>query len=284
MINTITIPKSAMLLMFLFFNTIFSVFGQQQGYLESKNISYYKNNLLDKDKKERCVLDVYYPKDMKSFTTVIWFHGGGLTGGNKEIPTELKDKNICVVGVGYRLSPMVKSPAYIEDAAAAVAWVFNNIDRFGGDKSKIFIAGMSAGAYLANMITLDKSWMEKHAIDANKLAGLISFSGHTITHFTIRQEKKMAATKVIVDELAPLYHVRPDAPPILLITGDRELELLGRYEENAYLMRMLKETGHKDVKLLEIQGYGHDMDKPAYRLLLSEIERINKLNNLKSKK
>jgi hypothetical protein len=35
--------------------------------------------------------------------------------------------------------------------------------------------------------------------------------------------------------MAPLYHVRKDAPPLLLITGDRDLELLGRYQENAYL-------------------------------------------------
>lgn len=268
-----------LLITYVLLTITFNVFSQNVQYVQSNNIPYYTDPAVnDGNVAEKCVLDIYYPKDLKSYATIIWFHGGGLSGGAKEIPSDLKEKGVCVVAVGYRLSPQVKSPAYIEDAAAAVAWTFHNIDKFGGDKSKIFISGLSAGAYLANMITLDKKWLDKYKVDANNLAGLISFSGHTITHFTIRQERGLAATKVVVDEFAPLHHVRPDAPPILLITGDRELELLGRYEENAYLMRMLKLVGHKDVKLLEIQGYGHDMDKPAYRLLLTEIGRIVKRN------
>ena len=36
--------------------------------------------------RERCKLDVYYPTDLKECPVVVWFHGGGLTGGNKFIP------------------------------------------------------------------------------------------------------------------------------------------------------------------------------------------------------
>jgi len=60
----------------------------------------------------------------------------------------------------------------------------------------------------------------------------------------------------------------------VLFTGDRELELLGRYEENAYLVRMMKLVGHKETRLLELQGYGHMMTEPAFPLLLNEVQRI----------
>ena len=83
----------------------------------------------------------------------------------------------------------------------------------------------------------------------------------------------MPDTQPLVDEYAPLYHVRPEAAPILLITGDRELEMLGRYEENAYFMRMLRVVGHKDVTLFELQGYGHDMVQPAIKPTLDWIRR-----------
>ncbi len=63
----------------------------------------------------------------------------------------------------------------------------------------------------------------------------------------------------MVDDLAPLFHVRKDAPPLLLITGDREMEMMGRYEENAYMMRMMKVVGHPDTRLYEMDGYGHNM-------------------------
>jgi acetyl esterase/lipase len=250
--------------------------AQQGDYRILHDIPYYSGAVAQSDPyiAERCVLDIYYPNEIEDFVTVVWFHGGGLTGGNKAIPEALKEKGICVIGVNYRLDPKVKAPAYIEDAAAAVAWVFNNIHTYGGDTSLIFVSGHSAGGYLASMIGLDKQWLARFGIDANRIAGLIPFSGHTITHFTIRQERGMPSHQPVVDSLAPLFHVRADAPPLLLITGDRELELWGRYEENAYLMRMMKVAGHKQTVLYELDGYNHGMAEPAFPLLLNEVRRI----------
>jgi acetyl esterase/lipase len=214
--------------------------------------------------RERCRLDIYYPEGRPGFATLIWLHGGGFWSGDRNIDPYLtalfpllKQEGIALVSIDYRIIPKVKCPAYIEDAAAGVAWTFKNIERHGGDPSKIILMGGSAGAYLASLIGLDKRWLQKHEIDADRLLGLIPLSGHTITHLTVREERGIPRERPWVDEYAPLYHVRGDAPPILLITGDRELEMLGRYEENAYFMRMLKIAGHKDVTLQEYKGYNH---------------------------
>jgi hypothetical protein len=68
----------------------------------------------------------------------------------------------------------------------------------------------------------------------------------------------------------------------MLITGDRELEMLGRYEENAYLMRMMKIAGHKETKLYELDGFGHNMTAPAFPLVIKEVQRIvNQKKDLK---
>ena len=183
------------------------------------------------------------------------------------------------MGVNYRLYPKIGAPKYIEDAAAAVAWVMHNIEKYGGDPKAVFVSGHSAGGYLASMVGLDKRWLKAHEVDADQIAGLIPFSGHAITHFTVREERGIKGTQPIIDDLAPLYHVRPDAPPLLLITGDRELELLGRYEENAYLMRMMKVAGHKDTRIMELDGYGHGMTAPAFPLLINEVRSIMDENN-----
>ena len=127
------------------------------------------------------------------------------------------------------------------------------------------------------MVGMDKHWLAAHDIDADQIAGLIPFSGHMITHFTVRKERGIPDTQPIVDEFAPLYFVRADAPPLLLITGDRELEMLGRYEENAYMMRMMKVVGHKQTAIREIKGCDHGgMVAPAFPLLLDEVERVLK--------
>lgn len=271
---------------FLIFLLLFLVesncFSQEIDYQLKQNIHYYSDSINQSDTyiNERCVLDIYYPKNIKNFATIVWIHGGGLTSFQKEIPEELKNKGVAIVAINYRLYPKVKAPAYIEDTAAAVAWAFNNIQKFGGSKNLIFVSGHSAGGYLASMVGLDKKWLAIHNIDANKIAGLIPFSGHAITHFTVREERGISGTQPIVDDLAPLYYVRKDAPPLILITGDRELELLGRYEENAYLMRMMKVVGHEKTVMYELDGYGHNMAQPAFPLLLNEVKKIRKeINN-----
>jgi acetyl esterase/lipase len=226
--------------------------------------------------KERCRLDVYYPTDVKEFSTVVWFHGGGLKAGNRSVPKQLKEQGIAVVAVNYRLHPKVKAPAYIEDAAASVAWTIKNVEKYGGSAKRVFVSGHSAGGYLTSMVGLDKRWLAAHEIDADQIAGLIPFSGHTITHFTVRAERGIDGKQPIVDDLAPLFHVRNDAPPLLLITGDREQEMLGRYEENAYLWRMMQVVEHPDTELYELDGFNHgQMAEPAHPLLLRFVKRIN---------
>lgn len=225
----------------------------------------------------KCQLDLYHPAGKKGFPTVVWFHGGGLTAGKRDIPKSLREKGIAVVGVDYRLSPKVKVTDCIDDAAASVAWTFQNIERFGGNAEAIYVSGHSAGGYLTSMIGLDKKWLAKYDIDADRIAGLIPFSGHTITHFTVRKERGIDGKQPIIDAMAPLFHVRDDAPPLLLITGDRELEMLGRYEENAYMWRMMKVAGHKSTEIFELDGYNHgQMAEPAFPLLVRFIEQQQK--------
>jgi len=265
-------------LLFLVANSV--VLSAQQQYITENNIHYYSDSINKSDEyiNSQCVLDIYYPKDLKNFPTIVWFHGGGMTGGKKQIPKTLKEKGFAVIAVEYRLSPKTVAPSYIEDAAAAVAWTFKNIEKYGGNTKLIFLSGHSAGGYLDLMITLDKTYLAKYNIDANSIAAIIPFSGQAITHFTIRKENGIKSTQPIIDKYAPLYFVRPDASPVLLITGDRELELLGRYEENAYLCRMMKLAGHKQTRLYELQGFDHGgMDDPAYPLLIKEVNAISKI-------
>lgn len=244
-------------------------------YTTKRDVAYRIGADLPEYARQRCKLDVYYPST-PNFATVVWFHGGGLRAGKRFVPEQLEDQGIAVVAVDYRLSPQAQSPAYVEDAAASVAWTFHHIAELGGDPDRIFVSGHSAGGYLTSMVGLDKRWLAKHDIDADRIAGLIPFSGQTVTHSTVRLERGIGEFRPIVDDMAPLYHIRKDAPPLLLITGDRELEMRGRYEENAYLWRMMKLTEHPDVELYELDGYNHgQMAVPAHPLMLRFIQRIS---------
>lgn len=268
-----TMIKNICLLFFVSI-TLFANAQNSSNYEVFKNIPYYPQSIIDTNSyiKEQCLLDIYKPIGKTNTPVIVWFHGGGLTFGTKDIPKELLDYGYLIVSVEYRLSPKVKAPSFIEDAAAGTAWVFNNIEKYSGNVKQIFLSGHSAGGYLDLMIGLENKWLAKHNINTSSLAGLIPLSPQVISHYTIRDENNISKYQPLIDTYAPLFHIKKETPPIVLITGDRERELLGRYEENAYFFRMMKVIENPRVKLFELQGFDHgEMVKPGIPLLMREI-------------
>lgn len=222
--------------------------------------------------RERLLLDVYYPEGQTDRPVIVWFHGGGLEAGAKEIPTELRERGYVVVGVNYRLLPRVTVDQTIDDAAEAVAWTLRHAADYGGSARKVFVTGHSAGGYLSMMLCLDKSWLARYQADADSIAAYIPFSGQAITHYNVRKMQGIKPLQPTIDRYAPLYWVRADCPPLVLICGDRELELYGRYDENQYLARMMRLCGHRATSLYELQGFDHgSMVHPAFSILEKHI-------------
>lgn len=228
----------------------------QETYKTVKDISYILAGETDGYRKERCKLDVYYPVGKKGFPTIVWFHGGGLEGGGKHVPEMFMNQGFAVVAVNYRLSPKAQNPAYTEDAAA-VAWAYKHIEEYGGSPRRVFVTGHSAGGYLTLMVGLDKSYLQEYGVDADSIAAYLPISGQTVTHFTIRKERSLPEGIPVIDQYAPCNKARKDTPPFVLITGDRNLEMADRYEENALLASVLKNIGNKKVSLYELQGFDH---------------------------
>lgn len=229
-----------------------------------KDISYYAPDFPGsgdlKYRVERCKLDVCIPAEGKEerLPTVVWFHGGGLTGGEKHIINDFIDHNIIVVTVNYRLMPKAKSPEFIEDAAAAVAWTFEHIEKYGGDKTKINVAGHSAGGYLTMMVGMAPQYLAKHHLKNTDLAAIYPVSGQATTHFAIvaaalaEQGKSKPANfqrdnPITINEFAPLSFTDQKLPPIHLLCGDSKLEWPARVEENALMAAMIRTVAEHNV-------------------------------------
>ena len=238
----------------------------QTDYVLVNNIPY--RDTTDTYCQERCVLDVYYPTHLSDAPVIVWFHGGGLVGGNKFIPDSLKNSGFVVVAANYRFMSRVPIEECIRDAAAAVAWTVENAAAYHGDRHRIVVAGHSAGGYLTSMVGLDKRWLKPYRIDPDSLWCLAPYSGQAVTHFEYRRQRGISELQPTLDGLAPLSHLRPGLPPMLIISGDREQELYGRYEEQAYFWRMLRLNGNRQTYLYELKGYDHGgMADPAHAVL-----------------
>jgi len=246
------------------------------------NVAYYATSELhraDEYQTTQCRLDLRYPTNRPGFATVVWFHGGGLTGGKRHF-IELKRPEVAIAAVGYRLSPKVAHPGYLEDAAAATAWVVKNIAQYGGDSNKVFVAGHSAGGYLSAMIGMDPRWLAARGVSNLQLAGLIPVSGQVTTHFHVKKLRGDTGPEYrpIIDEFAPLYHSASNLPPICLILGDRNIEYKNRVEENALLAVSLKNLGHPHVEFYEMGGLNHGtVGEGGMILLRNFVERFSKV-------
>ncbi len=261
---------------------------------ESRSVSaladlpYKSGDKLADYERERCKLDLYLPAGARAFPTLVWFHGGGLTGGVKNgkdtvaLARSLAASGVAVASVNYRLSPKATYPAYIEDAAAAFAWVRTHIAEHGGDAQRVFIGGHSAGAYLTFMLGLDARYLRAHGLEPASIAGLIPVSGQTMTHYTVRKERGIGMFTITADEAAPVFHARKDTPPMLVLYADKDLA--ARAEENAYLVATLKGAGNTNVTGLLQHDRNHgaiasriaEPGDPARQAILEFIEAPSK--------
>ena len=250
------------------------------------DIAYQSGDQLSAYEKEWCKLDLYLPEKREGCASLIWLYGGALKNGSKDkastqaVARSLAEGGIAVAVVNYRLSPKVTYPAYIEDAAAAFAWVHAHAGDYGGSVDRVFISGHSAGAYLASMVGLDEKYLAPHGLKLTNVAGIIPVAGQMMTHFTVREERGLDVDRIIADDAAPITHLQKVTPPMLLILGDKDWP--ARLEENAYFAAAaLKVSKNPGVTLLEIPNRTHGgigdniahADDPARKAILDFIAK-----------
>ncbi len=127
------------------------------------------------------MLDVYMPKKGSNSPVVIWIHGGAFAYGDKEYVQEKAEyftkKGYVFVSVNYRLSPKVVHPAHVQDVSDAIVWVYKNAVHYSADATKIFIAGHSAGAHLAALVSIDETYIRNSGGTPGIIQGVVLLDG-----------------------------------------------------------------------------------------------------------
>jgi acetyl esterase/lipase len=178
-------------------------------------ISYTDGDPADADKHK---LDLYLPRDKKNFPVLVFLHGGSWRTGDRSQYVALGDR-LARVGIGvaipsYRLMPQNPHPAQVEDAAAAFAWVVKNISQRGGDASRIYLSGHSAGAHLAALLALDEKYLAKFDLPRKSIRSVIAMSG--IYNVDKLDTFLVAAGAGDKHDASPLAHAHSGAPPFLI--------------------------------------------------------------------
>ncbi len=204
-------------------------------------------------------MDLYLPKrNVDSAPAVLFFYGGAFISGNKReyrfVGQALASLGIIVGIADYGLFPDHRFPGFVEDGAKAAAFLHEKLPEYGGDPSRLFVAGHSAGAYIAIMLASNPEFLSEAGADQSFLAGAIGIAGPydflPITNAT-RFEIFGGPDRV---ETQPIHFIEGRRPPMLLLTGDRDVNILPRNTHN--MAARMREEGN-DVDVIVYPGIEH---------------------------
>ncbi|MBA4017075.1 MAG: alpha/beta hydrolase [Pirellula sp.] len=132
---------------------------------------------------ERNTLDIYAPAGAKDLPVVFWIHGGGWQTGDKanvqQKPQAFVDHGFVFVSTNYRLLPNVDMGTIVRDVAHSIRWVHDHIAEHGGDPTRIFIMGHSAGAQLAALVSTDERYLKAEGLSLDIVRGCVPVDGDT---------------------------------------------------------------------------------------------------------
>lgn len=207
-------------------------------------------------------LDVYRADPaIDTGVVVVFYYGGSWTSGNRGIyrfvGSALASRGITAVIPDYRVFPDVQFPEFMVDAAKAYGWVAANIQPSCGRERPIIVAGHSAGAHIAALLSLDGSYLLGHATGVRPPAGLIGLAGpYSFDPTTWPSTRKIfAPASATPDKARPVAYARnPNAPPTLLLHG-RDDETVKMYNTRD-LAAALRDAG-RPARVIEYDGIGH---------------------------
>jgi acetyl esterase/lipase len=226
---------------------------------------------------ERQRLDLYLPPEGATRPLIVWVHGGGWEGGNKRnCPAKaMVARGYAVASLGYRLSQHAIYPAQIEDCKAAIRFLRANAATYGIDPARIGVWGASAGGHLVALLgttgkirDFDKG---EHLDQSSEVQCVIDWFGPTdfLNYGDPPWEEGSDSAHGLVAKLfggpvskrtelarraSPIYFVKPDAPPFLIMQGDKDA--LVPLQQSETFHAALKKAG-VESSLKVFPGAGH---------------------------
>ena len=225
----------------------------KSGYTVRRSLAY------GSDPRQR--LDVYIPDGLKApAPMVLFFYGGSWQSGRRNdyagFGQAFASKGIITLVADYRLYPQVKFPAFVEDGARALVFAHAHAADFGGDNKRLFVAGHSAGAYIAVMLGADGRYVKQAGGDYSWMRGVIGVSGPY--DFLPLKDPAYIAMFHGADNRAilPITYVDrdPARPPMLLITGTGDTTV--DPGNSARMAAALRADGN-GVETRSYKGVGH---------------------------
>lgn len=226
-------------------------FAPKDGYVRYDSLAYGHH--------ERQKLDVYVPTEARPpFRVVVFFYGGGWKAGQRElyrfVGQALAQRGFVAVVPDYRIFPNARFPDFLEDSAAAVRWVHNNIAAYGGDLNHLTLMGHSAGAYNAAMISVNDRYLRREGLSPDVISGVVGIAGPYAFNPLLYSSTRPIFETADPAETQVAGFAGPGAPRMLLLHGLDDGTV--KPVNSRRLAKRLQRAGG-EVELIEYDGLGH---------------------------
>ncbi|OGP30165.1 MAG: hypothetical protein A2038_03640 [Deltaproteobacteria bacterium GWA2_57_13] len=228
----------------------------------------------------RQVMDIF-PGDKAGTPVLVYIHGGYWRGGSKDDNCQFAEvfvrRGVTVVVLEHDLCPSVTVTEIVRQARSAVAWVYGHISAYGGDPSRLYLSGSSAGGHLVAM-ALAHDW-EKQGLPRHMIKGAVAISGvydlDAVLHVSVNEEIRLDAESA--RENSPFLHPPLPYTPLVVAVGGSEPRGWKQMSEDFF--RLCKERG-VECEYLEIPDAHHfslsshlaDPDSPLARAILTQMD------------
>ncbi|MGE2726389.1 alpha/beta hydrolase fold domain-containing protein [Mycolicibacterium pulveris] len=229
------------------------------------------------------LLDVWRPKELPTQPAPVlifvpggaWVHGSRILQGYA-LMSHLAQQGWVCLSIDYRVAPHHRWPAHITDVKTAIAWARANVDKFGGDRNFVAIAGTSAGGHLSALAGLtvnDPEMQDELPEDSDtSVDAVVGIYGRYCweDRSTVERQRfvdflervvvkrKLDKHPEIFRKASPIAQVHSDAPPFLVIHGSADT-VIPVWQARAFVER-LREVSRSPVSYLELPGAGHGFD------------------------
>lgn len=194
-------------------------------------------------------LNVFAPKKADGLPVMVFLYGGSWESGKKEIydflGSRMARREVVTVIADYPLSPDYQVEEMVKSAAQAVRWTKENIEQYGGSPDQIFIAGHSAGAHLAAVLSTNNDYFDEFNMDSPIKGGILIDPAGLDMHWFLSdypsEGKKYIQTFTenpdIWKSYSPIYFLEGQKIPLLILEGERTYpsisESIDRFLEKA---------------------------------------------------
>jgi len=234
----------------------------------------YSRNVTERDhivfdQKHDLALDTYMPAGAHDDPVVVFFYGGSWSEGKRHwyryVGDALADNGVVVLIPDYRKYPDVHFPAFMHDAARAVAWAREHAAEFGGDPRRLFVMGHSAGGQIAALLACDKRYLADVGMKPRDLAGMIGVAGaYAFLPFVDDEPEIFGDDAKGRYDSQPINFVDGDEPPMLLLQGADDDEVPPNNAEamaeraqamdGTATLKLYPDVGHNGILLALARG------------------------------